>query len=182
MVRYNAHALSAIIPSAILGSISLVAVILRFIARRKTKARFATDDWLAVISLLFPYIYMGMAIYSMYCSYQVKPMLMTWSLSERKWRKLQSQKAPASSLEDIPQGLFLKSSYQQSINISSGSIYYRSDCCCANNCRKVQHSLFPQSYVLFQQAVSGLRLDGGRLVPTMVFRCHVDVYLPMHTN
>jgi hypothetical protein len=52
MTQYNAHSQDVIVLSAVFGSFALVSVILRLVARSKTKAKYGADDWLAVASLI----------------------------------------------------------------------------------------------------------------------------------
>ncbi len=51
--------------AGVLGSFSLLAVVLRFVARSRTKARYGPDDWWAVTSLVTLLAWMGVVIWSM---------------------------------------------------------------------------------------------------------------------
>lgn len=50
--------------AGVLGSFSLLAVILRFVARSRTKARYGPDDWWAIASLVTLLAWMGVVIWS----------------------------------------------------------------------------------------------------------------------
>lgn len=65
MVRFNAHASSAYAFNFTFAFASLLAVILRFVARSQTKAKLALDDWLAVASLLSYYAWIVIMIWGL---------------------------------------------------------------------------------------------------------------------
>lgn len=44
--------------------ISSIAVLLRFLARARTKAKYAADDWWILVALLLYYVYFGVGIWS----------------------------------------------------------------------------------------------------------------------
>jgi nitrate reductase gamma subunit len=44
--------------------LSLVALLLRFYARSKTKAKYAADDWLAVVALVTLYVWFAVYLFS----------------------------------------------------------------------------------------------------------------------
>lgn len=51
--------------TGVLGSFSLLSVILRFVARSRTKARYGPDDWWAITSLVTLLAWMGVVVWSM---------------------------------------------------------------------------------------------------------------------
>ena len=56
---YNANQAPSIIQCVILGSVTTTAVILRFLARSRTKANYGPDDWFALIALLLYWVILG---------------------------------------------------------------------------------------------------------------------------
>jgi hypothetical protein len=66
MVQYNAHSSGIIALIVIFGSLSILAVILRFVARSRTKAKYGADDWFAVASLISVLAYMGIMIWGVF--------------------------------------------------------------------------------------------------------------------
>ena len=65
MTQYSARLRDTIAIVATLGPLALIAVVLRFVARSLTRARYGADDWLVVISLLSAYAYMAVSFWSM---------------------------------------------------------------------------------------------------------------------
>ncbi len=65
MMKSNPRGLLVLCVSACLGVIDTLAVVLRFIARRKSKLRLALDDWLIAASLIPAH---GMIIIAVICN------------------------------------------------------------------------------------------------------------------
>ena len=65
MVEYNANSPRAVILVAVFGSLAGICVILRFVARSRTKAHYGADDWYAVGSLFTLYGWMALLILGM---------------------------------------------------------------------------------------------------------------------
>ena len=65
MARYNAHASDAYAVNLTFAIASLLAVILRFVARSQTKAKIGLDDWLAVAALLSYLAWVALAIWGL---------------------------------------------------------------------------------------------------------------------
>lgn len=83
MPQYNDRSSTVITLAAVLGSLSLSAVILRFIARSRTKVQYAADDWLALSSLITLLAWMGVVIWSMSDNRQeVSTMLIVYLASQ----------------------------------------------------------------------------------------------------
>lgn len=68
MVEYNANGPRAVILVATFGSLAGISVILRFVARSRTKAHYGADDWYAVGSLFTLYCWMAILILGMHKS------------------------------------------------------------------------------------------------------------------
>lgn len=63
---YDATPNRVIALTSISCSLSFLALLLRFYARSKTKAKYATDDWLAVVALILLYAWFGVYLYCKY--------------------------------------------------------------------------------------------------------------------
>lgn len=63
MTKYNTNSPRTIAMTVVFGAASVLAVVLRFVARSKNKAQFTADDWLALASAItfliwiIPYVY-----------------------------------------------------------------------------------------------------------------------------
>lgn len=64
MTKYDAHDRAIVIIASIFVPLSFLSVVLRFQARRVTKAQFGWDDFFAVVSFLFYCAWTGFAIYA----------------------------------------------------------------------------------------------------------------------
>ena len=65
MPQYNDRSGDVNTLAAVLGSFSLLSVVLRFIARSRTKARYGADDWWAITGLVTLLAWMGVVVWSM---------------------------------------------------------------------------------------------------------------------
>lgn len=63
MAKYNTHSANTIALTVVFGAASVLAVILRFVARSRTKAHYAADDWFALAGMITLLIWMGVLIY-----------------------------------------------------------------------------------------------------------------------
>ena len=63
MAKYDAHSPHTIALTVIFGAASVLAVVLRFVARSRTKAHYAADDWFALAGAITLVIWMGVLIY-----------------------------------------------------------------------------------------------------------------------
>lgn len=73
MAKYNAYSPHTIALTIIFGAASVLAVALRFVARSKTKARYAADDWLALAGVITLLSWMGVLIYGEIDNLQKSP-------------------------------------------------------------------------------------------------------------
>ena len=65
MGKYTARNADNIILTVVFGVFSLLAVVLRFLARSRTQAPYAADDWLIVGSLLTFFVWTGLFVWGL---------------------------------------------------------------------------------------------------------------------
>ena len=65
MAHYKVNQSHIVTLIATLAPLTLIAVVLRFVARWLTRARYGAEDWLAIISLLSVYAYMVVLLWGM---------------------------------------------------------------------------------------------------------------------
>lgn len=67
-MMYDGTPIRVIILTCISCSLSLLALLLRFYARKKIKAKYGTDDWLAIVVLILLYAWFGVYLF---CEYRL---------------------------------------------------------------------------------------------------------------
>ncbi len=65
---YETQRTKSIATTAILCPIAILAVLLRFLARSRTRANYAADDWLAVVTLMSLLVWFALYVWCMYCT------------------------------------------------------------------------------------------------------------------
>ena len=60
--RYDAADQTTVVLIGLLCPLTMICVLLRFLARRRTKASLWWDDWLAILSLLFFYAFSAISL------------------------------------------------------------------------------------------------------------------------
>ena len=69
MPQYNDRSASVIVWASVLSFFSILAIILRLVARSRTKVQYAPDDWWSIVSLITLLIWEGVVIWSMFGFY-----------------------------------------------------------------------------------------------------------------
>lgn len=66
MTQYNAFAGTSVALSALFMPLALTAVVLRMVARSRTKAQFGLDDLLAFITLVVYFVFCAMILWGLW--------------------------------------------------------------------------------------------------------------------
>jgi integral membrane sensor domain MASE1 len=65
MAQYNAHIKPYVVLVTVFGALAITAVVLRFVARSRTKAHYGADDWFALVALAGFLAFSGVIIWGL---------------------------------------------------------------------------------------------------------------------